>query len=161
MTVEPNYGISSNLKLQSSTDFIMDSFTDLYGSGTLNGNIGLTTSTSSGGIGFGPGWNEGSIGFSELGSNTNDNGGGPYFSPEPSSGTYYVYSEYWVDSTSVPILYSYSNEITGGIDSADLGTTLSPEISPDNNAYITTKWLRIRAYPPGGTMPTVTFGSIA
>ncbi len=161
VTVEPNYGISSNLKLQSSTDFIMDSFTDLYGSGTLNGNIGLTTSTGSGGIGFGPGWNEGSIGFSELGSNTNDNGGGPYFSPEPSSGTYYVYSEYWVDSTSVPILYSYSNEITGGIDSADLGTTLSPEISPDNNAYITTKWLRIRAYPPGGTMPTVTFGSIA
>ncbi|MCL4373194.1 DUF2341 domain-containing protein, partial [Candidatus Parvarchaeota archaeon] len=160
VTVEPNYGISSNLKLQSSTDFIMDSFTDLYGSGTLYGNIGLAISTSSGSEAFGPGWNNGGIGFSRIGNN-NNNGNGPYFNPEPSSGTYYVYSEYWVDSTSVPILYSYSNEITGGIDSAYLGTTLSPEISPDNNAYITTKWLRIRAYPPNGIMPTVEIPSLS
>ena len=160
VTVAGGGGISPDLKLQSSSDFVMDSLTDMYGSGTLNGNIGLGTSTSTGGIGFGPGWNEGSIGFSELGSNTNDNGGGPYFSPEPASGQYYVYSEYWLDSTSVPILYSYSNQITGGIDSADLGTTLSPQITPDNNAYIATQWLRIRAYPPNGVMPTVSFGSL-
>ena len=159
VTVAGGGGISTNLKLQSSNDFVMDSLTDLYGSGTLYGNIGLSTSTSAGGIGFGPGWNNGGIGFSELGS-PNNNGQGPYFSPGPASGKYYIYSEYWLDSTSVPILYSYSNQITGGAYSSDIGTTLSPEITSDNNAYIATKWLRIRAYPPNGVMPTVTLPNI-
>ena len=90
-----------------------------------------------------------------------NNGGGSVGSIPYTFSDDNVYSIDWVSTGEEGAYINYQKEITGKDTTVKIGNYYL-FVGPDNSgASISFQWLRTRAYPPNGVMPSVSFGSVA
>ena len=80
------------------------------------------------------------------------------------AGTFNIGTVYWGTATSDSGWINYANEITQTTDIPSSALYLGINNNQGDGAAPPTPtlyWVRIRAYPPNGVMPSVTFGSVA
>ena len=85
----------------------------------------------------------------------------PEFSPQPSLNTYYVWSIIWNNTLDGIEEYNYSHAEVPSPYTSISSVYLSLLEQNDGNSAFSVSWVRVRAYPPNGIMPSVTFGSVS
>ena len=73
----------------------------------------------------------------------------------------FIGSIYWTSSSSVTGWYNYGNQNTDTTDVPTIGNAYAIIGYISSGGSITYYWARIRAYPPNGVMPSVSFGSVS
>ena len=75
-------------------------------------------------------------------------------------GTSGIVSTIWTNSSAVTATYDYGDATTETTDVPTYGSAYIVLMTQYSTSY-TLQWLRTRAYPPNGVMPSVSFGSVA
>ena len=74
-------------------------------------------------------------------------------------GTSGIVSTIWTNSSAVTATYDYGDATTETTDVPTYGSAYMVLMTQFSTSY-TLQWLRTRAYPPSGVMPSVSFGSV-
>ena len=140
------------------SDYILETYVPTVPSASWGGLLYTTTNIPGGAYGLDTGYTAGESGVQQMysadsGSESNVNGVGISYPA--------IYSLYWASTDTATEYTNYANSLQAS-------TTYAPTIA---NSYIglgawgagsiTFTWVRVRAYPPNGVMPSVTFGSVA
>jgi len=78
--------------------------------------------------------------------------------------TYGIEGLVWVGNSQEVWYNNYNTYTTSSNGAGNLPSTINPSFGiyqQSDSTSVTFQWLRTRAYPPSGTMPSVSFGSIA
>ena len=170
VTVEQSTGVGTLLTSANTYGLDPNSILDFYGSIT---NTAVNSYTLGAGYMSGPGGLSGAS-TSDYGVGAGIIGGTPnnWYALSVTGGTQgnvnsgiqpssKIVSVYWPNSSSATILFDYASpiDITAHIPS----TTQQIGIGGNNQEtqILIVQYMRLRAYPPNGVMPSVTFGSVA
>ena len=165
------YTIDNGASVSGTTSYLITT-SDFGNNNEIVDIYGLTPTATEGNTGYGYATSSGWVGGSTYAFITNfdfnpglfqnliDGTGGTEFGSITLNGDYQVFS-LWYNSTD-----SYGMVNYGTVASASQSTNTTLPIGITNNGAATTgfgykmQWIRVRAYPPNGVMPSVTFGNI-
>lgn len=161
ISISPSQGGDIGTISTFSNPLVTDMYAEFVGPGTSSGGVlsGIWLNSGSNGGTYFDGWHAAVDCF--TGGEWNPSQNWPCFSTQPSASTYYVWSIEWLPSSSADIYYNYGNALSP-TDYSDTSTPVNIEITTQGNAVATlyAYWVRERAYPPGGVMPTVLMGNL-
>ena len=124
----------------------------------MGGLLYTTTTTEGGNYGLDTGYAAGESGVQQIYS---ANDGSEIFVNGVSINYPNIFEVYWASTDTATEYTNYKNPLQASTTDAPTITNSYIGLGAWGAGSITFNWMRVRAYPPNGVMPSVSFGSVA
>ena len=140
------------------SNYILEGYTPTTPSAAWGGLLYTTTTTEGGNYGLDTGYAAGESGVQQIYS---ANDGSEIFVNGVSINYPNIFEVYWASTDTATEYTNYKNPLQASTTDAPTITNSYIGLGAWGAGSITFNWMRVRAYPPNGVMPSVSFGSVA